>query len=310
MPEKRVILIAGPTASGKSAAALMLAEKIGGEIVNADALQAYRDLRILSARPSLAEEARVRHHLYGHIDGAVRYSAGEWSRAAARVISEIRARGRAAIIVGGTGLYFRALEGGLSEAPPIPEDVRRAAFARVEEIGLAAFRDEVLSFDKEMAKLDPEDRQRHVRAWEVFHAAGAPLSEIQKRPGNAVINQASARVIIEPPREALYAAIERRFDAMILGGAIEEARALAARGLDKGLPVMKAVGAAELLDHLAGRLSFAEAIALAKRNSRRFAKRQLTWFRGQTPGWPRAGSAAAAVDGVLSALVASARPGG
>jgi tRNA dimethylallyltransferase len=310
MPEKRVILIAGPTASGKSAAALMLAEKIGGEIVNADALQVYRDLRILSARPSPAEEAHAPHHLYGHVDGAVRYSAGEWLRAAARVIPDVHARGRAAIIVGGTGLYFRALEGGLSEAPAISPLIREAAAARLEAIGAAAFRDEVLSFDPEMAKLDPGDRQRHVRAWEVYHAAGAPLSEIQKRPGNAVIDQASARVIIEPPREALYAAIERRYEAMILGGALEEARALAVRNLDPGLPVMKAVGAAELLAHLAGRISREEAIRLAKQSSRRFAKRQLTWFRGQTPGWPRAGTAEAAVDRILSTLVASAGPGG
>ncbi|NWG93056.1 MAG: tRNA (adenosine(37)-N6)-dimethylallyltransferase MiaA [Parvularculaceae bacterium] len=310
MPEKRVILIAGPTASGKSTAALALAEKIGGEIVNADALQVYRDLRILSARPSPAEEARAPHHLYGSIDGAVRYSAGEWSRAAARVIPEIHARGRAAIIVGGTGLYFRALEGGLCAAPAIPQAIRAAAAARLEAIGTAAFRAEVLSFDPAMAGLDPDDRQRHVRAWEVYHAAGAPLSEIRKRQGAAVIDEASARLVIEPPREALYAAIERRYDAMISRGALDEARALAARGLDPGLPVMKAVGAAELFSHLAGEISHDEAIRLAKRNSRRLAKRQLTWFRGQTPDWPRAGSAEAALDHVLSALVASNGPGG
>lgn len=300
----KTILIAGPTASGKSAAALMLAEKIGGEIVNADAIQVYRDLRILSARPTPAEEARAPHHLYGHVDGRVRYSAGGWARDAATAIAGVHARGKTAIIVGGTGLYFRALEFGLAEAPEIPAEVRAAAQARFEEIGAAAFRAEVLAFDPAQMRLDPADRQRHIRAWEVFHAAGVPLSEIQKRPGAAIVERIDARVVIEPPRAALYAAIEARFDAMVAAGALDEARALAERRLDPGLPVMKAVGAAELLAHLAGRISLEEAVDLAKRNTRRFAKRQLTWFRHQAAAWPRVSTPEAAAALLLRRGVA------
>lgn len=306
MPEKvskTTILIAGPTASGKSAAALALAERIGGEIVNADALQVYKDLAILSARPSASDEALAPHHLFGHVDGAFRYSAGEWSRAAASALADIHRRGKPAIVVGGTGLYFRVVEQGLSKAPPIPDDVRTAATARFEAIGAQAFRAEVLAFDPAMARLAPADRQRHIRAWEVFKACGAPLSEIQRRPGVPIARRVDARLVIEPPREALFAAIEARFDRMIAGGALNEARTLVDRRLDPGLPVMRAVGAAELIAHLKGGLPLDEAVDLAKRNTRRFAKRQLTWFRNQAPLWPRAGSAAEAAE---MAFVASA----
>ncbi|MEK7264743.1 MAG: tRNA (adenosine(37)-N6)-dimethylallyltransferase MiaA [Pseudomonadota bacterium] len=304
MPEKMrktTILIAGPTASGKSAAALMLAAKIGGEIVNADALQVYKDLNILSARPAATGEAQAAHHLYGHVDGAVRYSAGEWSRAAALAVADIHRRGKAAILTGGTGLYFRAIETGLSEAPPIPDDVRAAAAARFEAIGADAFRKEVLSFDPAMARLAPADRQRHIRAWEVFKACGAPLSELQQRPGAPIIENPDARVVIEPPRTALYAAIDARFDRMIAEGALAEAQRLFDRRLSPDLPVMKAVGAAELMANLRGAFSLEEAIDLARQNSRRFAKRQLTWFRNQARLWPRAGSAAQAADALFVA---------
>ncbi len=304
---KTTVLIAGPTASGKSAAALALAEKIDGEIVNADALQVYRDLYILSARPSPAEEARLRHHLYGAIDGEVRYSAGEWSRDAARAIADIHRRGKTAIVAGGTGLYFRALEKGLSEAPEVSDEIRKAAAERFEKVGAAAFRDEVLAFDPEMARLKPADRQRHIRAWEVFHASGATLSNIQRRPSAPLVDNIAVRIVIEPPRDALYAAIDVRFDAMIAAGALEEARALLARALDPSLPVMKAVGAAELIAHLGGEISLDDAIALARRNTRRFAKRQLTWFRNQTALWPRV---AAWRDAADFAFVASVSPQG
>lgn len=310
MPEKtgkRTILIAGPTASGKSAAALALAEKIGGEIVNADAIQVYKDLNVLSARPSASDTARAPHQLYGHVDGAVRYSAGEWSRAAALSLADIHRRGKAAIVAGGTGLYFLALEAGLSKAPPIPDEVRAAAAARFDEIGADAFRREVLAFDPEMARLAPADRQRHVRAWEVFKTCGAPLSEIQRRPGAPMVDKIDARVVVEPPRAALFAAIEARFDRMIADGALAEARTLLGRRLEPDLPVMKAVGAAELIAHVKGLVSLDEGIELAKRNSRRFAKRQLTWFRTQAPLWPRSRSSAEAAE---FAFVASARPQG
>ena len=279
----------------------MLAAKIGGEIVNADALQVYKDLNILSARPAATGEAQAAHHLYGHVDGAVRYSAGEWSRAAALAVADIHRRGKAAILTGGTGLYFRAIETGLSEAPPIPDDVRAAAAARFEAIGADAFRKEVLSFDPAMARLAPADRQRHIRAWEVFKACGAPLSELQQRPGAPIIENPDARVVIEPPRTALYAAIDARFDRMIAEGALAEAQRLFDRRLSPDLPVMKAVGAAELMANLRGAFSLEEAIDLARQNSRRFAKRQLTWFRNQARLWPRAGSAAQAADALFVA---------
>lgn len=310
MKQKGTVLIAGPTASGKSAAALAIAEKLGGEIVNADALQVYRDLELISARPTQADEARCAHHLYGCVDGSVRYSAGEWSRDAARTIASIHARGRMAIVVGGTGLYFRALENGIAEAPAIPAEIRAASAARYEELGAAAFREEVLSFDPEMARLGAADRQRHIRAWEIFHAAGAPLSEIQKRPAAPIVDRVDAKVVIEPARDFLYAAIERRYDAMIEAGALDEAKALRARGLDPGLPVMKAVGAAELIAHLEGEFSLDEAVGLAKRNTRRFAKRQLTWFRNQAADWARAGSAEVAVRAILGGVVATPLPRG
>ncbi|MCA8888583.1 MAG: tRNA (adenosine(37)-N6)-dimethylallyltransferase MiaA [Parvularculaceae bacterium] len=305
MPEKnlkRVVFIAGPTASGKSAAALLLARRIGGEIVNADAIQVYRDLRILSARPTAREEAMAPHHLYGHVDGAERYSAGRWARDSARVIADIHARGRAAIVCGGTGLYFRALEFGLSAAPNVPAEVVETAEARWAAMGPEKFRQALLAVDPQMARLAPADRQRHIRAWAVYQSSGAPLSEIQAQKGAPGVARSDARVVIEPPREALYQRIEARYDEMVSAGAPGEAAALAARRLDRRLPVMKAVGAAELLAAGRGEIDAAEAIALAKRNTRRFAKRQMTWFRNQAADWPRAADAETAVTSVTKQL--------
>lgn len=297
-----VILIAGPTASGKSAAALMLAGEIGGEIVNADALQVYRDLSLLSARPSPADEALTRHHLFGHVDGAVRYSVGRWARDAAAALAGVRARGRPAVVVGGTGLYFRGLTKGLSEAPDIPDVIRREAEARLAAVGLDAFRAEVLAADPAMARLKPADRQRHIRAWEFWRATGRALSDIQKTEGRPIASEIAAKIVIEPPRADLYPVIDARFDAMLAAGAIDEARALQARKLDPMLPVMKAVGVAELLQHLGGAFSLDEAVRRAKQSSRRFAKRQMTWFRNQTPDWQRATAPAEAVEKIVAAL--------
>lgn len=305
MPDElnaRTAFIAGPTASGKSAAALALAETLGGEIVNADALQVYADLDVLSARPGPAECARAPHHLYGFIDGAERCSAGRWAREAARVTAEIAGRGRLAIVVGGTGLYFRALAEGLSPIPRIPDEIRRAARSRLEAIGLDAFRAEVVSRDPEAARIAAGDRQRLLRVWEVFEATGRPLSVFQKAPREPLIPYPAVRIVIEPTRETLYAACEARFEAMMRRGALDEARRLLARRLDPELPIMKALGAAELMAHCAGRLSLDDAVALAKRNTRRFAKRQLTWFRHQAADWPRAADWREAVERVRQAL--------
>ncbi len=286
--EATVVFIAGPTASGKSAAALTLAESLGGEIINADASAVYRDLRIITARPSVEEERRVPHHLFGCFDGQERCSAGRWARAATIRIEQIAAAGRLAFVVGGAGLYFRALEEGLSPIPETTVEIRAAARARLEAIGPDAFYDEVITRDPIMEKLHTSDTQRLLRAWEVFEATGQPLSLFQAEPRVPLIAKPVARVVIEPPREALYSACDTRFDHMMEQGALEEARNLAARGLDPGLPVMKALGAAELIEHIKGQMTLEAAVDRAKQNTRRFAKRQLTWFRGQAVNWSRA----------------------
>jgi tRNA dimethylallyltransferase len=290
-----VILIAGPTASGKSAAALALAQKLGGEIVNADAMQVYRDLRVLTARPSPAEEAAVRHHLYGVLDGAERCSAGRWARLASEAIRGIDARGRPAIVAGGTGLYFRALEDGLSPIPEIPPAAREQACDRLKELGAEAFRAEVVERDPAMARLPEGDAQRLLRAWEVFEATGERLSHFQALPRIPLIESIAARIVIEPPRDILYARCDARAAAMLEEGALEEVRVLTARGLDPALPAMKALGVVEISAFLRGAVTKAEAMALLQQNTRRFAKRQLTWFRNQAAGWPRAETAETAV---------------
>ena len=286
-----VILIAGPTASGKSAAALALAKKLDGEIVNADAMQVYSDLCILTARPPTQEEAAIPHHLYGVLDGAERCSAGRWARLASETIRDILARGRPSIVVGGTGLYFRALEDGLSPIPEIPAAVRERAGERIKELGPAAFRAEVVARDPAMARLPEGDSQRLLRAWEVFEATGKPLSHFQTLPRTPLIESVASRIVIDPPRDVLYARCDARATAMLAEGAVEEARALIARGLDPALPVMKALGVAEIGAMLRGALTKDDALALLQQNTRRFAKRQLTWFRNQAADWPRAASA-------------------
>ncbi|MHA7871695.1 MAG: tRNA (adenosine(37)-N6)-dimethylallyltransferase MiaA [Hyphococcus sp.] len=294
----RVIFIAGPTASGKSAAALAVAEALGGDIVNADAMQVYRDLRIVTARPSEADEARAPHHLYGVLDGAEPCSAGRWARKAADTISAIGARGRVAVVAGGTGLYFKALEEGLSPVPEAPPEIRAAARARRDALGAANFRKEVIARDPAMARLPEGDAQRLMRAWEVFETTGAPLSSFQSLPRQPLISDAAMKAVILPHREALYAACDARARAMLEEGAVEEARALLARDLDLALPVMKALGVPEIGAFLKGEISRDEALALLQRNTRRFAKRQTTWLRHQADDWPRyedAASAAAAL---------------
>lgn len=291
-----VVFIAGPTAGGKSAAALALAAEIGGEIVNADALQVYADLDILSARPGPEERARAPHHLYGFLDASERCSAGRWARAAADIIADIAARGRPAIVVGGTGLYFRALEEGLSPIPAIDPAIREKAQARLAELGAERFREEVIARDPGMARLAPGDAQRQLRAWEVVEATGVTLSQFQNAPRAPLIGPPAARLVIEPDRETLYAACDARFEAMLAAGGLDEARRLLARGLDPALPAMKALGAAELMAHLAGEISLKEAVLLAKQNTRRFAKRQLTWLRNQARDWSRVSDGGAAAE--------------
>ena len=288
-----VLLIAGPTASGKSALALRLAERLDGEIVNADALQLYADLRLLTARPSPDEEARAPHHLFGVADGADGWSVGRWLKTALPVIEDLMARRRPAIVVGGTGLYFRALTQGLAEVPAVPAAARQAAAETYEQLGEDAFRQALAERDPaSAARIAPGDRQRLTRAYEVAEATGRALSDWQADTRPPLAPEQWRAVVMEPDRQTLYARCDARLETMVAAGALEEVRALAARALDPALPVMKAVGLRELTAHLEGETTLDQAVALAQQETRRYAKRQLTWLRNQTPDWPRAKSEA------------------
>lgn len=282
----RAVLIMGPTASGKSALALALAERLGGEIVNADAAQVYRDLRVLSARPSEEEEARAPHHLYGHVDAAERYSVGKWLTAAQAAIAEIGARGRTAIVCGGTGLYLKALTEGLADAPPADPVLRAELLARLKADGPQSLWAELAQVDPEMAAtLGPRDGPRILRALEVWRSTGVSLLTLRAAMAPALAEDQWLGVTLWPERASLYAAINRRFDGMAQAGGLEEARALMTRGLDPDLPAMKAIGAPSLMAHLRGELSLEKAADKAKQDSRNFAKRQYTWIRGQMKDW-------------------------
>jgi tRNA dimethylallyltransferase len=282
---KRALLIAGPTASGKSAVALKLAERFGGTIVNADAMQVYADLRVLTARPSAAEEARAPHLLFGEIDAAENFSAGRWLARAREILAAARDRVGPLIFVGGAGLYFRALTEGLSDIPRVPEDVRTAVRAEAEGQTTPSLHAALAARDAATAqRLRPSDRQRVLRALEVVAATGRPLVEFHgARQAPALPSDAWAGLFLAPEREALNARIESRFDEMLREGALDEVAALAARRLDPALPAMRAHGVPHLIAHLEGRLSLDEARALAVRDTRRYAKRQFTWARHQMP---------------------------
>ncbi|HVY84202.1 MAG TPA: tRNA (adenosine(37)-N6)-dimethylallyltransferase MiaA [Caulobacterales bacterium] len=279
------LLIMGPTASGKSALALELARHVDGEIVNADSMQVYGDLRVLTARPTPEEEAQIPHHLYGHVDAAERYSAGRWVDDATAAITAIEARGRTPIVVGGTGLYFKALTEGLAPAPAAPAEVRARLAAELAQEGAEALHERLALIDPDAARrIGIADAPRILRALEVAES-GEKLSELQQK-AEAPLKRWRG-FALWPEREALYAVIERRFDAMMAAGALDEVRALAARGLDPTLPAMKAHGAPALMAHLRGEIALAEAIEIAKRDTRRYAKRQFTWMAHQMPDWPR-----------------------
>jgi tRNA dimethylallyltransferase len=260
----------------------------GAEIVNADSMQLYRDLRVLSARPSPEEEAQAPHHLFGTVDAADGWSVGRWLRAASEVLDQIAARGRPAVLVGGTGLYFRALTQGLAEIPQIPAEVRGQAQADYDLMGESAFRGRLAAYDSAAAlRIAPGDRQRLVRAWEVFAATDTPLSDWQSTGEPALARDAWRAIALQPPREGLYARCDARLAAMVEGGALEEVRALVARDLDPALPALKAVGVREFAAHLRGEATLAEALAAAQQETRRYAKRQTTWMRNQMADWPR-----------------------
>jgi tRNA dimethylallyltransferase len=280
----RIWLIAGPTASGKSALALALAERLGAEIVGADSMQVYRDLRILTARPSVEEEARVPHHLVGSVDAAEPWSTGKWLRAARAALADIAARDKPAVVVGGTGLYFRALTQGLADVPDIPAEVRAAAERLFDETGEDAVRSRL---GGSATAISPGDRQRLVRALEVLEATGKPLAHWQSRQAGALDPESWRAAILEPERAELYRRCDVRLQAMLDAGALDEVRALLARNLSPTLSAMKAVGVREFAAHLRGELPLADALTHAQTETRHYAKRQLTWLRNQTPDWDR-----------------------
>lgn len=279
-------LIAGPTASGKSALALALAEISGGTVINADASQVYRDLRLLSARPSPAEEARAPHRLFGHVDGAEACSAARWADEAKAEIAAAHAAGRLPILVGGTGLYIRTLIDGIAPVPDIDPAVRAAVRALPVADAYAALG---IEDPAAAARLHPADTSRVARALEVARSTGRPLAHWQAaREGGIGDAVRIVPAILLPPRDWLRERCDRRFAAMLDAGAIAEVEALLARHLDPGLPVMRAIGVPEIADHLAGRIGREAMVERAMAATRQYAKRQYTWFRQQPPAhWRR-----------------------
>jgi len=279
------VLIAGPTASGKSALALDLAKKHGGIVINTDSMQVYRDLRVLTARPTPAEQASVPHRLYGHVDAAVNFSAGSFVTDAATVLAETRAQGRVPIFVGGSGLYFKAMTRGLSAVPPIPSDVRENVRARLERDGTEALHAQLAQRDPVSAeRLKPRDRTRIARALEVVEATGRSMTDWHREGLPPILPRSEfVALFLAPEREQLYARIDGRFDAMLRAGALDEVAALAARNLDPLLPAMKAHGVPGLIRHLKGEIALDEAAEIGRADTRHYAKRQFTWFRHQLP---------------------------
>lgn len=284
----RIWLIAGPTASGKSAHALQLAEWTGAEIVNADSMQIYEGLRVLTAGPSPEERAKAPHHLFEVADAADGWSVGRWLEAATKVLAEIESRGNPAIVVGGTGLYFRALTHGLADIPPVPETQREISGLLYAARGEEAFRQILKPLDPEAeARIEVGDRQRLVRAHAVAVATGKSLTAWQTDTKPALQPGTWEGRVLDPPRAELYARCDARLSAMVEQGALEEVRAMEARGLNPSLPALKAVGYREFAAHLRGETTLEQALEAARQETRRYAKRQLTWFRNQTPDWPR-----------------------
>ncbi len=292
----KAILIAGPTASGKSRLALDLAAGHGGLVVNADSMQVYAELSVLTARPSPEEEAAAPHRLYGHVPAATRYSVGRWLGDVAAVLDEARRDGRLAIVVGGTGLYFKALTEGLAAVPAIPAEVRAAVRAGGAEVATPDLHARLAATDPEdAAAIRASDRARILRALEVVTATGRSLAEWRRAAvAPPLVDPATAeRIVLAPDRAELHARIAARAERMLEEGALREVAALMTLGLDPDLPAMKAIGVRALMAHMAGALSRDEALAAMATETRRYAKRQTTWFRNQMADWPRLADASA-----------------
>lgn len=283
-PLPPAIVIAGPTASGKSALAMAVAREFGGTVVNADSMQVYATLRILTARPSPADEALLPHRLYGVLPPSETCSAARWRDLAAAEMAASWAADRLPVLVGGTGLYLKALMEGLSPIPDIPDDVRQEARALLARLGNQVFHAELARRDPvTAARLDPGNSQRLARAWEVIEATGRPLADWQAAPLQGAVAANWLAFALLPARAPLYAACDGRFRAMLAAGAQDEARAMRDLGLDPALPAMKALGLAPLIAQVDGRIDPAQAAAEAGQATRNYAKRQLTWFRHQIP---------------------------
>ncbi|MCP2678515.1 tRNA (adenosine(37)-N6)-dimethylallyltransferase MiaA [Maricaulaceae bacterium NA33B04] len=284
----RILILAGPTASGKTALSLHAARVLDGETINADSMQLYRGLPVISAQPSDDEKRAAPHHMFSVLEPSQRCSVGQWSRMALDRIEAVESRGCVPILVGGTGLYFKALLEGLAPIPEIPEPVLAEVDALFQTRGLEGLKAEAEAVDPvATTRIADGDRQRLMRVVAVARATGKPLSQLQADTQPLIDPAQVHGVVIQPDREALYHRIETRFDRMVEAGALEEAAAMAERNLAPDLPAMKAVGLPPLLAHLRGELTLEAAIEIAKRDSRRYAKRQFTWFSNQHGDWPR-----------------------
>ena len=290
------ILIAGPTASGKSRLALELAVRHGGVIINADSMQVYAELRVLTARPSPEDEVVASHRLYGHVPARERYSVGRWLGDVGAVLDATRREGRPAIVVGGTGLYFKALTEGLAAVPPIPAEVRAANLRESEGVSTPELHERLAAVDpQDAAAIRTSDRARILRALDVFTATGRPLAEwrgVAAAPP-LVDPSAARRIVLDPERAELGRRIAERAERMVAAGALAEVEVLGALGLNPELPAMKAIGVRELTARRAGLLSLEEALAAIRTETRRYAKRQMTWFRHQMSDWSRVADASA-----------------
>ena len=288
-PEIDIVLLAGPTASGKSRLALAHAAETGAWVVNADTMQVYRDLRVLTARPSPDDERAAPHRLYGHVDGAVRYSVGAWLADFAGVLAEAREQRRPLIVVGGTGLYFKALTEGLAAMPAIPAELRAEILAETAGLSAPEAHERLRAIDPEdAAAIRPSDRSRIVRALEVMRATGRSLAEWQRAARQEPLLDPAAvrRFVLVPDRAELARRIAARTEVMLAGGALPEVAALLARTLPPAFPVMKAIGVRQIADHVTDRLSPEEAATAINLETRHYAKRQMTWFRNQMSDWP------------------------
>ncbi|WP_319532188.1 tRNA (adenosine(37)-N6)-dimethylallyltransferase MiaA [uncultured Cohaesibacter sp.] len=304
------VLIAGPTASGKSSLAVKLAEMVDGVIINADSMQIYDQMAILSARPTPEEMGSIEHRLYGYVSPSERYSVGRWLDDAVEVIADVRSKGQCPILVGGTGLYFKALTEGLNAVPEVPEDVHDYWQGELERLGRPEALYTILSVrDPDMAvRLEPRDGHRILRALEILDATGKSLLEWQGSEDlrhDPVVAAGATKLVLCPPREDIYAKIEARFDQMVELGGVAEAVRLHDMGLSPDLPAMKAIGIAHLAAFDRGEMPFDEAIRLCKRDTRRYAKRQMTWLRNQMGSWPSYDNADDAIRGFRNLIEGS-----